>query len=522
MGTAAFFALWLGGEIAMLLAVALLSGAAFASTSFSVGIPSGWLFIFTPWAIWFFLEERLLPAAVVAALAIYSHLGGYLTAPLGITMGALIASRWRQLFKCGAITAVLTLPYTIHVIRYAGWLSGVKSHSALLVDPMLDMAAIAATLCILRAPREHPFMVAWLLAPVAWLFEDTGRFLLQWPLGGSVAAGWLLANKLAHGGYTPHRIRYAIGIAAVATFLPFGLPSLSGEIAWAAGNHYPLAVDWSSARLLARGIAHAGLARPLITDYSPALCPAIAVYADVSCEKGGWVEVQPRSDPAEQLSAAKKTYIIPLAPGDRMLASLKSLGWVTVYSSGAVPASSTNSSVVRLLRAPSIPEAAALASATITAEAQWLGRDAINNALSYKDLLRMLTASGREQFQRVLAIQRGHAGRVELACIVYAWALERDDPQDARAMRQVALKMGVIASYLGDDFALDFLSQSRLAELKEQFFELATRSNRLAFDPSPSPELMANFSTLLSTGLKSRGDMFPGRPAGDWLPWLTG
>jgi len=89
-------------------------------------------------------------------------------------------------------------------------------------------------------------------------------------------------------------------------------------------------------------------------------------------------------------------------------------------------------------------------------------------------------------------------------------------------MRQVALKMGLIASYLSDDFALDFLSQSRLAELKEQFFELATRSNRLAFDPSPSPEVMANFNTLLSTGLKSRGDVFPGRPAGDWLPWLTG
>jgi hypothetical protein len=48
MGTAAFFAFCLGGEIAMLLAVALFSGAAFAGTSFAVGIPSGWLFILTP------------------------------------------------------------------------------------------------------------------------------------------------------------------------------------------------------------------------------------------------------------------------------------------------------------------------------------------------------------------------------------------------------------------------------------------------------------------------------------------
>jgi hypothetical protein len=260
----------------------------------------------------------------------------------------------------------------------------------------------------------------------------------------------------------------------------------------------------------------------LITDYSPALCPALAVYADVSCEKGSWVEVQPRSDPAENVPAAQKTYIIPLAAGDSMIASLRSLGWITAYQSGAAAALWTNSSIVRLTRLPSITEAAALATATIAAEAQWLGRNTINNALSYADFLRMLSASGREQFRRALAIQRAHAGRVELACVIYAWALEPGDPQQARAMRQIALKIGVIASYMSDDFALDFLSQSRFAELREQFFELATRSNRLAFDPSPSPELMANFNSLLSTALKSRGDTFPGRPAGDWLPWLSG
>jgi hypothetical protein len=522
MGTVAFFAYELGGEMAMLLAVALLSGAAFAGTSFAIGIPSGWLFIFTPWAIWFFLEERLLPAALAAALAIYSHLGGYVTAPLGIVMAASMARRWCQLLRCGAIIAGLTLPFTIHIIRYIGWLSGIKSHSALLFDPMLDVLAIEGMVGLFRTPREHPFMVAWLLAPIAWLFEDTGRFLLQWPLGGSVAAGWLLANKVARFADTPHRIRYAMGIAAISTLLPLGLPSLSGEIAWAAGNHYPLAVDWTSARTIARSIDQAGLAHTLITDYSPALCPALAVYADVSCEKGSWVEVQPRSDPAENVPAAQKTYIIPLAAGDSMLASLRSRGWITVYRSGAAAALSTDSSIVRLIRPPSITEAATFASATITAEAQWLGRNAINNALSYADFLRMLPASGREQFRRALAIQRAHAGRVELACVIYAWALEPGDPLQARAMRQIALKIGVIASYMSDDFALDFLSQSRFAELREEFFELATRSNRLAFDPSPSPELMANFNSLPSTTLKSSGDTFPGRPAGDWLPWLSG
>jgi hypothetical protein len=56
--------------------------------------------------------------------------------------------------------------------------------------------------------------------------------------------------------------------------------------------------------------------------------------------------------------------------------------------------------------------------------------------------------------------------------------------------------------------------------MKEQFLELATRSNRLAFEPWPSPELMASFNSLLRTVLDTRGEMFAGRPRGDWLPWL--
>jgi hypothetical protein len=522
MGTAAFFAYQVGEELAMLLALALLSGAGFAGTSFAIGIPSGWLFTFTPWAIWLFLEERLMPAALAAALAIYSHLGGYMMVAPGIAIAALMVRRWRQLFMCGALIAGLTLPYTIHLIHYAGWLSGARSHSALLFDPMLDVLAIAGAVCLFRNPREHPFMVAWLLAPIAWVFEDTGRFFLQWPLGGSVAAGWLLANKLGRFAEVRRRFRCAIALAALATFLPFGLPSLAGEIAWAAGNHYPLAVDWRSARTIAGTIYRAGLAHTLIADYSPALCTAIALYSDVSCEKGGWVEVQPHPDPADDLAAAKKTYIMPLAPADQMLASLESRGWITIYRASAAPPLSADSSVVRLTRPPSIPEAAGFAAVTIRAAAAWLGRDAINNALSYADFLRVLSASGRGQFRRALAIQRAHAGRIELACLVYAWALEPSDPQQARAMRQIALKMGVITSYLSDDFALDFLSKSSFAELRERFLELASASNSFAFEPSPSSEVIAGFNSLLSTALKSSGETFTGRPAGDWLPWLSG
>ena len=97
MATAAFFALLLGGEWAMLLAVALLSGAGFAATSFAIGIPSGWLFILIPWAIHFFLRRRLVLATIVISAAIYVHIAGLVTVPLGIVMAAVLSRRWRDL-----------------------------------------------------------------------------------------------------------------------------------------------------------------------------------------------------------------------------------------------------------------------------------------------------------------------------------------------------------------------------------------------------------------------------------------
>src|SRR2546430_4358806 len=169
------------------------------------------------------------------------------------------------------------------------------------------------------------------------------------------------------------RNRYAIGLAALATVAPFGLPSLGGEAAWPVGNHYPLAVNWRNTRSLAGTIKRARLAHSLIADYSPTLCPAIAVYSDITCEKGDWVEVQPRDDPADHLPAAQKTYIIPLAPDDRLLASLSSAGWITIYGNGGATTSLYNDSVVRLTHPPSVAQAATFASATISTDAAWLG-----------------------------------------------------------------------------------------------------------------------------------------------------
>src|SRR5215469_5585177 len=96
-----YFAQRLGGDLAAMFAVALLSGTAYASGSFYVGIPSGWLFITIPWAIHFFLADQLIAATILTSLACYTHLGGFLTVPVGIGIAALLEHRWRALTIVG-------------------------------------------------------------------------------------------------------------------------------------------------------------------------------------------------------------------------------------------------------------------------------------------------------------------------------------------------------------------------------------------------------------------------------------
>ena len=136
MLTVLYFARRLGGDIAAMFAVALLAGNAFAAASFYVGIPSGWLFISVPWAIYFFLEDRLVVASLIVSAACYVHLGGFLTAPFGILVAAILERRWRALIIVGAATAILTSPYSIHFLINLAWYRGRHGHEATHLDPV--------------------------------------------------------------------------------------------------------------------------------------------------------------------------------------------------------------------------------------------------------------------------------------------------------------------------------------------------------------------------------------------------
>lgn len=513
MATAAFFSYLEGGAYAMLFTSSLLSGAAFASGSFAAGIPSGWLFIFTPWAIWFFLRERLVASTAATSAGIYVHLGGYFTTPIGVLVAAILTRRWRALLLVGLMTVVVTAPFTFHVLRYLGWMSGLQSHPALLFDPMLDVLAIAGAATILRNPRRNPFMTAWLLAPIAWVFQDPSRFVLQWVLGGSVAAGCMVAGFIPRISIRWRRTIFTGLLVGFATFLPSGPPSIASEISWCRGMRYPRAVDWNQAASLAAVIRRAGLERELIDDYNPALCPAIAVFAPIQCEKGHWVEVEPRKDPADYIAAWEKAYVLPVPQNDPILRELASRGWVQVRGGF------DDSAVITISADPPADSVASISARIIWRESAWLSRNAINNSITLADW--RLTSSQRamSHFRIMLAIQRVHAGRIEMALLIYASALESGYPDDAFAMRRFARAAGVIASFISDDLGMDYLGGQRFANIRRQWTKLSTTSSADLY-PHAGTHFIQTFEGLVDAGLDTRGTTFAERPSGDRFPWM--
>ncbi len=540
--SAAFFAFELGGDTAMLLAVSLFTGAGFTAASFAVGIPSGWLFILAPWAIWFFLKDRSLAAALVTAASIYVHIAGYVTAPVGLMVTAALTGRWRSLLRVGALTALFTIPYTMHCLRYAGWLSGLHSHSAVLLDPLLDGLALAAAIWLMLRPRANVLILAWLAAPLAWLFQDPSRFVLQSGLAGAVAAGLALTRLLDRTGSRWRRAVMTSALVFVATLCPLGIPSLLPEAAWVWGLRFPRAVNWKRAQVLANAVEHSGHAGDPVSDYAPALCPALAVYASVHCEKGHWIEVAPRFDPADKLSAKDKIYVLPLAGNDPVLAVMEKRRWVTTYGGTG------DSAVAALETAPTLDEARNVLTPLIGTEAAWLSEHAVNNSFTLGDATALWTSTQtflRRRRTR-LSRQRFHAGRIELACLIYSAVLEGaashpaaptpigaaavystgQSPaailaKQAAAMRAAAREFGVMASFLSDDFALDFVGSARQHRMTANLANLARIANGAAQSDNPTGLLIAPINRLFADYLgKRRAAASAERPSGAPWSWL--
>ena len=462
MFTAWFFARRYSGDWAALFAVTLLSGALFASISFAAGIPSGWIFICSAWAVWCFVEDRLILAIFFTAAAIYTHLGGYAMAPLGVSVAAAIGRKWKALAIVGIATAILTSPYTIHFLGNLEWYRGKRGDEALMLAPLIYIPAAFGIVRLLRRPRENVFLAAWLAAQTPWIVQDYKRFLLQSALVLAVMAGIELARFRE---WMPPRFRtaFAACMVAFATLFPLTLPALAFEVMWNFGPRSPRMLDWNERQQLAGVIGRAGLDRRLINVWNPTQCIAMAVFVPMTFEGGHWVEVQPRDYAARRLSAGVKTYALPAPPDDPVLRGLADRGLLTIHGG-----TSLNSIVT--LNGPAALDPAARSLAQIgSEEAAWLAQSAKSNRMpGVQDLL---SPEAILRFRARAREQRTRAGRIQAALLIYAYSLEKDFPARAGGARGAARDFGAIANLLGDEATLDFRSEGDHRQLQANLAE---------------------------------------------------
>jgi hypothetical protein len=115
----------------------------------------------------------------------------------------------------------------------------------------------------------------------------------------------------------------------------------------------------------------------------------------------------------------------------------------------------------------------------VAEQAGWLSDHAVNNTFDANGWAVTFSSAASDARCARLTEQRERAGRVELAFLTYAYALEPDYPIGAARMRRDTRVFGVIASFLGEDLALDYESDAATLRLKRA----------LALSPSPRNRL---------------------------------
>ncbi|MBY0274999.1 hypothetical protein K2Z84_06645, partial [Candidatus Binatia bacterium] len=419
--TLAHFARREGGDRAALLAVAAFTGSAFASASFSVNLPSGWLFVVTPWAIDAFLRGRSIAATLLATVACYTHLGGFLTAPFGLVVAALLQRRFAALLRVAVGVACLTAPYWLHFLRGLPWYLGRKGDTSWMIDPLLLAFWLVGLVAAVRTRRT--FLIAWGLAPLAWLLQDASRFLLQGTLAGAALGGVAIAGWLEQ----PRRARVAAIVTAalvlVATLFPLGPPALGAEALWLVAR-FPRMLDWHELRRVAAALPSEVDHGRIVQGYAVYVPSGLAVWRKIEGERGHWVEVQPQPDPAFDIPAGDKVYVLALPPDDDALHALASRGWLQIHGGGEWM------TVLTLASAPPLDEARANLAATLARDAAWIGEHCEHNAMG--DIVSLVldpTSLTRRRAARNAC--RTRVARVQLALLETCHALQASDPARA-------------------------------------------------------------------------------------------
>ncbi len=481
MFTAIWFARRIAGDWAALLAAALLSGGIFSAASFFVGVPSGWIFIFTPWAIHFFLKERWGLAILFTTAAAYVHLGGAPAAGFGVLLAGLLTRKWKGLLITGGGALALASPYIIHFLRHLDWYTGQRGHVAGSMNYLVYLLAGAGIVWMLFRPKDHLFPLIWIAAPIAWLYQDSLRFFLQSSIAAAVIAAVFLTAML--GKVSSKRVRTAVVAFTVllATVFPFSIPSLPVEYAWAVGRGFPRELDWKEARALAEVLEKSKLNSRIVNSYYDSLSLAMAVYTDLRQEFGHWGEVRPKVNPAANISTGEKVYVIPVPPADAELSQLEQRGFLRVHGGSA------ETSIVTLEPPRSLEETSPVVAELVERNGLWLAKHAENNSMPPP--AKLFSQEARAERGLRMLEQRKHAGRIQVAVLLYAYAAEGVDQDSAAGGRRAARGWGSVANFIGDETAIDYLSAARFERFRQNIQALAQLAPSLKESLKPKPEV---------------------------------
>jgi hypothetical protein len=333
---------------------------------------------------------------------------------------------------------------------------------------------------LLREPRKNVFLLAWLAAPAAWIVQDYKRFLLQAPLVLAVIAGIELA-RLRERIAPRFRSAFVAGLVALATIFPLTLPALAFELMWNFGPRSPRMLDWNERKQLAEVIGRASLNSRLVNVWNPTQCIAMAVFVPMSFEGGHWGEVQPRQYAARSLSAGVKVYAVPIPPDDPMLLDAAGAGYLTIHGGTHL------NSIVTLNGPPRLETAARNLARVGAQEADWLATNSQNNRMP--GVGELLSTEAVMRYRARAREQRTRAGRIQVAILVYAFALEENHPDSARGARGAARDFGGVANLLGDEATLDFRTEADHRQLKANLAQWALEVRCFETQVLPTPEM---------------------------------
>lgn len=481
--TAVHFAQRFGGDRAALFAGALLMGNVFSAAPFFVGVPSGWIFILSAWSIHFFLEERYVRSSLFGALTAYVHLGGAPVVALGLLLAGALTRRWRGLALAGGLTLLLASPYVIHVLLHIGWYTGRRGHVAGSVALFTYVLAAPGFVWLLWRRDRAPLLLLWVVAPLAWLFQDGLRFFLQSSVAASAIAGVFVAWCLDR--FTGEEAQHWLtgALVLVATLYPFTIPSLPVEAAWAAGQGFPRELDWREAEALAEATSEGGLQDRIFAPYYDSMCGGMSVFVPVRQRGGHWGEVRPTEDPAGGMSTGAFVHMLPLPPQDSLLAELEALGLAVSHGGG-------RETVLVTLPAPGAPEdVVPLVTDVIGSEARWLVDHAVPNV--FPPATELFNVAAIRKHRERMARQKQRAGRIQLAVLLYAYAIEGGHPEVAAGVRRGARAWGSVANFIGDETALDYVDEARFERFRANLTEWAEAVQTLRDTGLPSADLDA-------------------------------